>query len=260
MNEGLSSWRARVRSLAGGAGAQRLGAFAARVVLPFGLGLVAALLVFNSVVMPRFVRHGDEISMPDVRGKRRAEAEKLLADFDLAVRDTVLRLNAGVPAGVVMDQEPAPGSSIKPYRGVRLVLSRGREQTRVPKLAGQTLRFVRMNLGEEGYQVGDVVRTPSRDVARDFVVASEPPAGTPIEPGGRVHLLVSEGPEARTWIMPDLRGQDLRLTAEKLRFAGFTVVIDDEDPYDFRSRRVTATNPGPGRPVRGFGTIHLLGG
>jgi beta-lactam-binding protein with PASTA domain len=224
------------------------------------LGLAAALVVFNLTVMPRFVRHEAEVAMPDVRGKTRAEAERILESLALAVRDTVSRATFDVPRGVVIDQKPAAGSSIKPERGVRLVLSSGRDEIKVPGLAGQSLRFVRMNLLDEGYQVGDVVRVPSSDVSRDFVIASDPPAGTVVEPGQRIHLLVSDGPEGRAWIMPDLLGQDMRMTAEKLRFAGFQVVIDDDDPYGFRSRRVTATLPEPGEPVRSSATIHLMGG
>ncbi len=224
------------------------------------LGLVAALVVFNLAVMPRFVRHEAEVAMPDVRGKPRAEAERILESLALAVRDTVTRVTLDVPRGVVIDQKPAAGSSIKPERGVRLVLSSGRDEMKVPGLVGQSLRFVQMSLLDEGYQVGDVVRTPSLDVSRDFVIASDPPAGTAVEPGQRVHLLVSDGPEGRTWIMPNLLGQDLRLITERLRFAGFQVVIDDDDPYGLRSRRVVATTPEPGMPVRTSATIHLMGG
>ncbi len=250
----------RVRSFTSGARGRRLRAFLLRWVLPASLGLAAALVVFNLSVMPQFVRHNAEVAMPDVRGKPRAEAERILESMALAVRDTVTRVTFDVPRGVVIDQKPAAGSSIKPERGVRLVLSSGREELKVPGLAGQSLRFVRMNLLDEGYQVGDVVRVPSRDVTRDFVIASDPPAGTVVEPAQRIHLLVSDGPEGRTWIMPDLLGQDMRLTAEKLRYAGFQVVIDDDDPYSFRSRRVVATAPEPGEQVRSSATIHLMGG
>ncbi len=228
--------------------------------LPVLLGLIAALGIFNRVVMPRFVRQGEEIRMPDLRGKTRPEAQQILEGLSLSLRDTVTRVTADIPRGVVIDQDPAPEASIKTDRGVRLVLSRGREELKVPALAGQTLRFTRLNLGEEGYAVGDVVRAPSREVPRDCVIASDPPAGTLVEPGRRIHLLVSDGPEGRYWIMPDLRNQDLRLTAERLRGAGFTVVIDDEDPFEIRPRRVEATIPRPGDPMRGTGTVHLIGG
>lgn len=260
MSGGRSSAWMRARSFFGGAEGRRLLAFLFRRVLPAALGLVAALVVFNLTVMPRFVRHEAEVAMPDVRGKTRAEAERILESLALAVRDTVTRVTFDVPRGVVIDQKPAAGSSIKPERGVRLVLSSGRDELKVPALAGQSLRFVRMNLLDEGYQVGDIVRVPSTDVTPDFVIASDPPAGTVVEPGQRIHLLVSDGPEGRTWIMPNLLGQDMRLTAERLRFAGFQVVIDDDDPYSFRTRRVTATAPEPGEPVRGSATIHLMGG
>lgn len=251
---------ARAQALATGPSARRLGGFLLRKGLPVFLGLVAALGVFNVAVMPRFVGHGREVKMPDVRGKSRAEAEKILAGFSLSVRDTVVRVAHDLDRGAVIDQEPFPGAILKPDRGVRLVLSSGREALKVPRLAGQSLRFVRINLGEEGYRMGDVVRAPSSAVGRDFVIATDPPAGAPIESGQRIHLLVSDGAERRSWIMPDLRGEDLRLTADRLRFAGFNVVVEGEDPYDIRSRRVISTDPRPGDPIPGGGTIRLIGG
>jgi beta-lactam-binding protein with PASTA domain len=216
-----------------------------RFLVPVALALVAAGLLFNLVIMPGFVHHGEEVEVPEAA---------------LAVRDTTGRTDGLIPAGEVIDQNPRPGSSIKHGRGLALLVSLGLQEQRVPQITGQTLRFARLTLSQEGYGLGDVLRIPSTQVTRNFVMACDPAPGTLCRRGERVNLLVSDGPEAPTWIMPDLRGQELRLTADKLRFAGFEVIIDQEEAGGFSLLRVVATDPPAGLPVRRTDTIRLIGG
>jgi beta-lactam-binding protein with PASTA domain len=231
-----------------------------RVVVPIALGFLAAAAVFNYVVMPRFVRHGQEVEVPEVTGKSLADARILLAGARLAVRDTVSRTDPVVPRGTVLEQDPRGGARIKPGRGVHLVVSVGRREEHLPAVGGQTLRFARLALGQDGYQLGDVLRVPSTEVPRNLVMASDPAGGSEVVAGARVSLLVSDGPPAATWILPDLRGEELQLTADKLRFAGFKVVITNEDPYSFAPRRIVSTDPPAGSVVSRGDTIRLVGG
>ncbi len=231
-----------------------------RVAVPVLLAFLAAAAVFNYVVMPRFVRHGQEIEVPEVTGKSLADARSLLGRARLAVRDTVGRTDPTVPRGTIVEQDPRGGTRIKPDRGVRLVVSAGRREEHLPAVEGQTLRFARLALGQDGYQLGDVLRVPSRDVPRNLVVASDPAGGDEVDAGARVSLLVSDGPPAATWILADLRGEELQLTADKLRFAGFKVIIDNEDPYSFARRRIVSTDPPPGSVVSRGDAIRLVGG
>lgn len=231
-----------------------------RYVLPVFLGFLAAAAVFNYVVMPRFVRHGQEIEVPEVAGRPLADARSILAGAHLAVRDTVNRTDPVVPRGEVLEQDPRGGSRVKPGRSIQLVVSVGRREEHLPAVAGQTLRFARLALGQDGYQLGDVLRVPSADVPRNLVVASDPSGGTEVTSGARVSLLVSDGPPAASWILPDLRGEELQLTADKLRFAGFKVVVENEDPYSFAPRRIASTDPPAGSEVSRGDTIRLVGG
>ena len=220
-------------------------------------GVLAAAVVVNAVLMPAFVHHGEEVEVPEVRGKSLPDAVQSVTGAHLVVRDTLERMSPVVPRGQVIDQHPRPGLKVKPERGVLLLVSQGGMATLVPDLAGQTLRFARLSLGREGYSLGDVLRIPSARVARNFVIASDPPAGRNLDPGSPVHLLVSDGPEHGTWIMPDLRGKDLDLTAERLSGAGFTAVVDGGGLWG--SDRIRATLPPPGALVAVGDTIRLYG-
>jgi beta-lactam-binding protein with PASTA domain len=238
----------------------RAGLHLLRLVLPTFLALLATVLLFNFLIMPRFVGHGSEVEVPDLTSRTLQDAGLRLAPLHLAIRDTIERESSSVPPGRIIDQDPRPGTHIKPQRSVLLVVSRGLGEQRVPAVKGQALRYARLTLNQEGYELGDVLRVPSVVTARDFVVASDPPEGDVLEHGGRVSLLVSDGPERKRWIMPDLEGRELQLTADKLRFAGFPVVVrESENRWRFGTRRVRATVPPPGAAVAEGDTIWLYG-
>jgi serine/threonine-protein kinase len=229
-----------------------------RQVVPLLLGLISALVFFNFLIMPRFVRHGTEIVVPDVLTLPLADATALLDEVGLSVRDTLVQMSSRVTAGHVLDQIPLGDTPVKPDRGLVLVVSGGRVEQRVPQLAGQTLRFARLTLNSEGYELGDVLRVPSDRVPRNFVVASDPAPDAVASPAERVNLLVSDGPEKRLWVMPDLSGKGLQLTADRLNFAGFEAVIMNADRW-FRGDRIRATFPQPGTRIAEGDTIRLYG-
>jgi len=232
---------------------------AAPRIVPVALALLVTVVLFNAVIMPRFVRHGREVEVPDVTAVSLAEARQKLADAGLAVRDTVMRSSPSVGAGMILDQTPRAHMEVKPDRGVGLVVSQGVAERRVPRTSGQSLRSARLTLGNAGYERGDVIYVPSDAVARNFVVASDPPAGDRAMPGDKVHLLVSSGPRRPEWVMPDLAGQELQLTADRLNFAGFAAVITREEGRWFGLARVRTTDPGPGAVVAEGDTIRLYG-
>lgn len=237
---------------------RRAGQLALRIVPAALAGAFLAVLFFNLVVMPSFVSHGDEVEVPDVVGFEYDVARAHLAEYGLSVRDTTLRPNPDVSEGVVLDQEPKHPKPIKPERGVRLVISTGMGRQRIPNLAKQTLRTARLNLNREGYVLGDVLRVHSDEIDRDFVVATDPPGGDVASRGSSVHLLVSAGPERGTWVMPDLRGRELRGTADRLQFAGFPVQVIEDPRRGFGMERVVSTEPAPGARVALGDTLRLF--
>jgi eukaryotic-like serine/threonine-protein kinase len=221
-------------------------------------GLLAALLVMNSILMPLVVHHGREVVVPDVTKMKVEEAVRTLQAAHLVVRDTLQQASATLPRGTVIDQHPRARLRVKPERGILLVVSHGGTVAKVPDLSGQTLRFARMTLSNDGYTLGDVLRVPSDRVARNSVIGTDPPAGEPLTPGTAVHLLVSDGPERSAWIMPDLAGKDLDLTADRLNSAGFVVVVQRNNGL-FAENRVKDAWPRPGVMVAEGDTIRLFG-
>ena len=226
------------------------------------VGVAVAFVIFNWGVMPRLVGQGDQVEVPALSGLTLEDAALKLHESGLAVRDTLERTSSNMPAGLIMDQEPLSGRMVKPDRSVRLVISAGGRSRAVPTLTGQTLRFARMSLGSEGYLLGDVIRVPMDNVPPDFIMASDPPAGTVLGLGRPVHLLVSAAPAQQDYLLPDLRGRRIRQVREELESAGFVVRVQQSEHSlgGFGALRVENTFPRPGTRVRAGDRIVLVGG
>ena len=227
----------------------------------YGLLLVASLIIgvqiFNFVIMPAFVGHRDEVTVPDLAGKDVETAEALLVRAGLKLGDTRQRHDAR-PAGTIVAQHPGAGSSVKGGRTVAVIVSRGEAAGVVPRLDGQSMRNARLELETAGLNLGEIVSVPSQSVPQDVIIATEPSAGSTAPRGTPVNLLVSTGGSSRTYVMPDLRGRDASEVEISLREAGFTVEVADGGIRLFRGRRLVVDHqPAPGTRVTAASHITL---
>ena len=65
-----------------------------------------------------------------------------------------------------------------------------------PKLVGEHFRKADVLLRQAGFFPGDIARVSSDTVERDIVIAQAPQAGSPLDKGGRIDLLISSGKKA----------------------------------------------------------------
>jgi serine/threonine-protein kinase len=107
----------------------------------------------------------------------------------------------------VISQTPLPGSGIKKGRQVHIVISQGPSDTQAPKLIGENFRKADIMIRQAGFMPGDVSRVFSDTIERDTVIAQDPVAGSQLERGGRVSILVSAGKKAAVFVMPRLSGK-----------------------------------------------------
>ena len=87
--------RALLKSLGALLGTAIVGAIA------FATGLV----LFDEVVMPRFVRQGGDITVPDLSNLNKDQAEMLLAHEGLMLSVSSERFDPAIPRGFVITQD-----------------------------------------------------------------------------------------------------------------------------------------------------------
>ena len=190
--------------------------------------LVATFLLFALVSM-RVALRARDVEVPNLVGATVANASLTVSDLGLALRiDPNQRSDDKVPAGAIVQQEPAAGAAARRQRSIRVWVSSGPRVTTVPGLVGQNERNARMRVDEEGLQVAAVSEFRSPDYPADAVVAQDP---APSARAPSVSMLLNRGEQATTYVMPDLIGTNGERAAETLRTRGFRVTIVGSQPY-----------------------------
>jgi beta-lactam-binding protein with PASTA domain len=196
------------------------------LLLAGALGLT--FVIFFGIAM-RAALKAREVQIPGVVGASVTDATRTLNDMGLALRvDDTRRPDEHVPAGRIMQQEPASGAQARQQRTVRVWVSSGPRTTVVPPLAAQTERTARIRLEQGGLRVLSVSEFRSTAYPADTVVAQNPPAAT-LAPG--VSLLINRAEEGAAYVMPDVIGIEGTRAADTLRRQGLRVSVVGSQPY-----------------------------
>ncbi len=172
---------------------------------PWALAGLVVLLVLGSSGYGWWWLNERPIVIPDVVGKRPAEATQVLNNVDLRLGRVSEVPTDSAPAGTIVGQKPEAGGELKPGGQVSFVLAAAPEQTKIPNVVGVSTSDAARILAQ--FRLRYIpVESYSETVAAGFVVSQLPTVGVELPPGGAVALVVSKGmfPAARA--VPGLAG------------------------------------------------------
>ena len=121
-------------------------------MLLVGLALCVGLWVW----MVQYTMHGESVDVPEVKGMMISDAEYALEKLDLVtvVVDSAYVRNQ--PAGIVLEQKPAPGSKVKSGREIYLTINQKQTpMNTIPDIAGNcSRREAEARLKALGFKIG----------------------------------------------------------------------------------------------------------
>jgi serine/threonine-protein kinase len=200
---------------------------AGKLVL-LGVALFGTYLLFAAASM-RVALRSREVQVPDLLNRTANEATEAAGRAGLRIKvDEARRLDPKVPAGRVVVQDPAAGSTLRSQRSVKVWLSAGPRAANVPALTGETEASAQTRLAQDGVTVAAVSEIRSQTYPPDVVVAQDP---APRSPTDRVALLISRPEHGASYVMPDLIGVNGDRAADILRGHGFRVAVVGSMPY-----------------------------
>ena len=222
--------------------------FGAGKLLVLAGALLVTYIVF-AIGSMRFALRSREVQVPDLTNRTSGEATAIVNDLGLNLMvDDLKRVDLKVPAGRVLSQEPAAGSTARRQRTVRVWLSAGPRAATVPGVTGENERLADARLSQSGIAVRAISEIQSSAYGADVVVAQQPPPKTAAM---SVALLVNRVNRGVAYVMPDFIGVNGERAAEVLRQRGFRASVVSSAPYPGVSAGIVLRqNPQAGFQIR----------
>lgn len=145
----------------------------------------------------------DMVEMIDVTDMSFDDAKVTLADLELGIKKESTEASDTIEEGNIISQDVEKGEEVEKNTTINVVVSSGPEETEevietvtVPDVSGQSESAARSTLKSEGLEVSSVTSEYSSDVTSGNVISQSPAAGSTLNKGDSVTLVVSQGEES----------------------------------------------------------------
>lgn len=157
----------------------------------------------------------ETIPMVNVVGLYKTAAEEQMKKNGFTNYTFKEQTDATVEKGYVISQSVDDGTAITKDTAITIVISSGKEMTSVPNVVNYEDSQATTLLEEAGLKVTHGYAYDD-NVEKDHVISSDPVAGTEVEEGSTVKIIISNGKEQKKVVVPNLEGMSEADAAEKL--------------------------------------------
>lgn len=182
--------------------------------------LVIALgITLGFIGMKKFVEGGKDVKIPNVVGQKAEDAKSKLEGLGLKVVEVTEESDE--EKGIVLKVDPNVDSTVKSGSEVKLTVSAGEGQIKVPNLADMSLDEVRRTLKSLGLELVED-KAYSDKVPSGKVISQSPNANESVDKGSKVNVTISKGKEIKniTLNIPDVSGKSVDEAKSILSSAG----------------------------------------
>jgi len=183
--------------------------------------MLAVMLVSAGITL-RIALHGHEVTIPDFAGMTVAEASQaaLQTGVDLNIENRFY--STTVPAGRVLSQAPAAGSSVRHGWQVRVTESLGPQQVTIPDVVGDPVQESSMEIRKMQLDLGTLAHIGAPGDPEMTLAQTPPPNAGVDQP--TVSLLLSSAVNASTaFVMPSFVGMSFGAANRAAIGLGFKV-------------------------------------
>ena len=212
------------------------------------------------------------VEVPDVTGDTRQEARSKLEDAGLRIGEVTREESDEVEEGRVISSDPEAGEQVEEDFEVDLVISGGSNTATVPNVIDRTLDDAEQMLTEacEPQPCFEVRSTESfhDTVAEGRIIEQNPSAGTEVEKGSEVLLVISRGPvpqptpepepEPETTAVPNVVGMPADQAASQIQAEQLIPNMIEEESEEVEAGLVIETDPPAGTALEVASTVDVI--
>jgi beta-lactam-binding protein with PASTA domain len=209
-------------------------------------GLVSTAVFFLSVRGP------EQVLTPDVVGKELTSALLELQAKELYPQIQLRYSGNAAEKGMILEQDPPPGTIVKAGRRIRLVISQGARISAVENVVGRTLNDVRSEIAQSAASGFGLIslKEPflykTSEAPAGTILEQSPDAGTPLGGPTELTLVVSRGPDSGMKEMPSLIGLSPSEAASRLAEREIGFVFSAKKADDGETLFVVTAQDWPG--------------
>lgn len=195
------------------------------------IAILSALVVaiMGGIIGFRAFFYQPEIPVPDIRGKNEEEAKKIIEELGLVFEVENREYNNEFDKGEIIQQSVEEGKKVKKDFPIKVTVSMGNKEIKVPKLIGKYSIEAPVILSEMGLLPGDDIKEVYDDTAPAGQIIDQYPAeNNPAKEGDKVNYTVSLGPETSYVIVPKLVGFSLNEALAKITQSGLVSKIEEK--------------------------------
>lgn len=179
---------------------------------------MSTVALLSALITMRLAIHTAEVEVPDLSGMTVEEAGDKTGSARLNLTVENRFYSTTVPAGRVLSQSPAAGSTVRKGWHMRITESMGPQRVSIPNTVNMNERDAGMAIRRASLDLGPLAYLPSPGPA-DIVLAQTPPANAEGVEKPEVGLLLSQPESAapKVFVMPNLVGLSFSAANARMR-------------------------------------------
>lgn len=217
-----------------------------RSMIPAAVAVAITAVLVGAAAMLMSGGSGATVAVPSLVGSQEKDAAAKATEAGLLMK-VVERRTADDPAGLVIEQHPAPGEFLGEDSEVEVVVSRGPPPVPLPVVSGKPEAEAVALLQQAGFVVV-AERRFDEVVPKDVAIDTDPPGSAGKAPrDSTVKLFISDGPAPVP--VPDVAGKSFDEAAAILAAAKLAAVRTEGFSDTVAVGVVIGTDPAVGQPA-----------
>lgn len=194
----------------------------------------------------------ETVTVPDVSGKDEADAQSELEDAGLTVGTPEYVYSEDYDEGEVISTSPSAGEEVAKESEVIMKVSKGTEKIKVPDVEGDKESDAKKTLKDAGLSITSTTYDYDDEVAKGRVVSQSISAGTRVDSGTGIELVISNGkkPDEKVKV-PNLSGKTYQQAKALLESYGLVAVNGGEEESEEAVGKVSRWSPASGSVKKG---------
>ncbi|MBK5251114.1 MAG: Stk1 family PASTA domain-containing Ser/Thr kinase [Peptostreptococcaceae bacterium] len=223
-------------------------------------GLILSILftIFSSYAFFKGDLFKSEVTIPTLINMPFSEAKSILLENGLDYVVFEEKYDHSIASGNIIIQEPAADEIVKEGYTVKLTVSLGKVKTMVPNLLNLTNTEAIIAIENNNLAVGDVEYVYD-DLPIDTVIKQLPEAGELVDETTPINLILSQGLDVKTFMMPNLIGKTVESAKNNLAELGISLAnVKYETNKEIEKDRIISQSVSSGSEISQNTSISLV--